>query len=254
MVAPDSRFGNFHLLFNTEHPIITAASDALLQLDSGIVRLGQEKIPFDSMSIPESLRAELQEEIKEGESAQLIDSSGEDRVVVFRENGKLNARKLVTYHLKEDGTETKFDIRQESDGTKRMIELLPAFLGLTGRESEFVFVIDEVDRSLHTLLVRSLVESYLSGCSITSRSQMLFTTHDVQLMDQQLLRRDEMWATERDETGTSILLPFSDYKDIRYDKDIRKSYLRGRLGGIPHIIPGGAFSNQSLVEDNTGIG
>ena len=83
---------------------------------------------------------------------------------------------------------------------------------------------------------------------------MLFTTHDVQLMDQQLLRRDEMWATERDETGTSILLPFSDYKDIRYDKDIRKSYLRGRLGGIPHIIPGGAFSNQSLVEDNTGIG
>jgi hypothetical protein len=56
-------------------------------------------------------------------------------------------------------------------------------------------------------------------------------------MDQDLLRRDEMWVAERDRQGVSSLMAFSDYKDVRYDKDIRKSYLQGRLGGIPHILP-----------------
>jgi hypothetical protein len=54
-------------------------------------------------------------------------------------------------------------------------------------------------------------------------------------MDQVLFRRDEMWASQRESTGASVLIPFSDYKDIRYDKDVRKSYLQGRLGGIPQI-------------------
>lgn len=134
-----------------------------------------------------------------------------------------------------------------------MIELLPTFLGLAARESEHVFVIDEVDRILHTLLVRSLAESYLSVCSTTSRSQVLFTTHDVQLMDQQLLRRDEMWATERAETGTSILFPFRDYKDIRYDKDIRKSYLQGRLGGMPHIFREALFATLVWTRTMQGL-
>lgn len=112
LIAPDSRFGNFQLLFHAEHPVTVAANEPLLQLDSGIVRLGQEEIQFAGMSIPESLKAELQEEIREGESAQLLDSSNEDRVVVFRENGELHAGKLVTYHLKKDGTEARFDIRR----------------------------------------------------------------------------------------------------------------------------------------------
>ena len=55
-------------------------------------------------------------------------------------------------------------------------------------------------------------------------------------MDQDLLRRDEMWIAERNAEGISSLLFFSEYKDVRYDKDIRKSYLQGRLGGIPRIL------------------
>ncbi|NET74279.1 MAG: ATP-binding protein, partial [Sphaerospermopsis sp. SIO1G2] len=49
---------------------------------------------------------------------------------------------------------------------------------------------------------------------------------------------DEMWVAERTNNGGSQLIPFSDYHDIRYDKDIRKSYLQGRLGGIPHLMLG----------------
>jgi hypothetical protein len=60
-------------------------------------------------------------------------------------------------------------------------------------------------------------------------------------MDQQLFRRDEMWVAERKPEGVSTLVSFSDFKDVRYDKDIRKSYLQGRLGGIPQILLGGSF-------------
>ena len=99
-----------------------------------------------------------------------------------------------------------------------------------------VYVIDEVDRSLHTLLTRCLLEDYLASCGTNNRTQLLLTTHDVLLMDQRWMRRDEMWVTERDNSGASSLLSFSEYPDVRYDKDIRKSYLQGRLGGIPRIL------------------
>lgn len=73
-------------------------------------------------------------------------------------------------------------------------------------------------------------------------------------MDQQLLRRDEMWVTERDIFGNSNLLSFSEYKDVRYDKDIRKSYLQGRLGGVPRILAGGAMNDACLVRESEGNG
>jgi uncharacterized protein len=97
-------------------------------------------------------------------------------------------------------------------------------------------VIDELDRCLHTLLTRSLLERYLESCSSETKSQLLFTTHDVSLIDQDLLRRDELWIAERDDTGGSTLISFGEYKEIRADKDIRKSYLQGRLGGIPRVF------------------
>ena len=129
----------------------------------------------------------------------------------------------------------KFDISAEFDGTRRIIDLLPALLDLSREGSKTVYVIDEVDRSLHSLLTRRLIESYLSGCNSESRAQMLITTHDLQLMDQNILRRDEMWISERSSDGVSSLYSFSDFLDVRCDKDVRKSYLQGRLGGIPDI-------------------
>ena len=92
--------------------------------------------------------------------------------------------------------------------------------------------------SLFPLLTRQLVENYLDSCKHETRSQLLFTTHNGLLMDQSLFRRDEMWVAERNSTGQSSMFSFSEYKDVRYDKDIRKSYLQGRLGGIPRIQTG----------------
>ena len=157
---------------------------------------------------------------------------------------------MVSFHPKSDGTEAKFETHQESDGSQRVIDLLPAFLDLSTQTSPRVYVIDEIDRSLHPLLIRQLLEAYLGNCSTETRKQLLLTTHNVMLMDQQLLRRDEMWVAERDNSGASSLFSFSEYKDVRYDKDLRKSYLQGRLGGIPRILSGGALTNPHLMEES----
>ena len=75
----------------------------------------------------------------------------------------------------------------------------------------------------------------------------MITTHDVLLMDQDLFRRDEMWVTERDSSGISTMVSFSEFKDVRYDKDIRKSYLQGRLGGIPRILVKGPLTKLTSM-------
>jgi len=241
LVAPDSRFEPFELFLDDAHPLYAAMNEMLPQLDTGIDHLGFETFPIENIPLSEPLKTKLQEEVKEGMTVRLWTEPVNERFVVIRKNGELLARKLVTYHAKPDGTDAKFEVRQESDGSQRVIDLLPAFLALSDRASKKVYVIDEVDRSLHTLLTRSLIEMYLSNCSAESRTQLLLTTHDVLLMDQQLLRRDEMWVSERDAAGGSDLFSFSEYKDVRYDKDIRKSYLQGRLGGIPRILLGGSL-------------
>lgn len=236
LIGPDSRFGPFERFFDENHPLYSAMSDKLWQLDTGISHLGGEEISIDNIPFINELKSTLLE-LKDGTTVRLPFSSGFGQYFVTKkETGKLIAKRLMSYHLSSDGTEVKFDIRHESDGSRRVIDLLPAFLDLSENDVKRVFVIDELDRSLHTLLTRQLLEMYLANCSAGSRSQLLFTTHDALLMDQKLLRRDEMWVTERDYSGNTSLFSFSEYKDIRYDKDIRKSYLQGRLGGIPRFL------------------
>lgn len=248
LVAPDSRFEPFEQFLDEGHKLFAPMNEMLLQLDTGIVHLGGEVIPFENIPVPKQVLLKLQEEAKDGMTMRILTGPGNERFIVTRKNGELIAKKLITYHPNLDGTESKFEMNQESDGSQRVIDLLPAFLMISAAQSRKVFVIDEVDRSLHTILTRRLLEMYLSSCSPESRTQLLFTTHDVLLMDQGLLRRDEMWVTERNAEGGSNLFSLSEYKDVRYDKDIRKSYLQGRLGGIPRIIATNIPLNQRRNE------
>ena len=235
LLAPDSRFAQFEQYINESDPLYQTMNRMLIHLDTGITHLGGETMPFNHLPFPQNLKETLMDEVKEGTIVRIMDDSNHDRYIVTRENNELIAKKIITYHSGSMG-EVKFEMHQESDGSKRIIDLLPAFLELMEIDSKKVYVIDELDRSLHTLLTRRLLSIYLSACSKGSRSQLIFSTHDVLLMDQQLLRRDEMWVTEREDDGNTVLIPFSEFKDIRYDKDIMKSYLQGRLGGIPKIL------------------
>lgn len=243
-IAPDSRFEPFEHFLNEGHPLHSTMNELLPHLDTGISHLGGEEIPFENIPFPESVKSKLLEDLKEGMTIRFLASPTNERFIITRKGGELVTKKLVTFHLRSDGTEAKFDIRQESDGSQRVIDLLPAFLELSTTKIPKVYIIDEVDRSLHYMLTRQLIEAYLENCNKESRAQLLLTTHDVLLMDQTIFRRDEMWVAERNRKGSSELFSFSDYKNVRYDKDIRKSYLQGRLGGVPRILLSNALTKR----------
>ena len=234
LVAPDSRFNDFEQFIAEESPLYERMNTILPKLDTGISRLGGEDISLDLLQIPEIIKQELRENIKNGMSAKINDK--DEKLIVSRHKGELSVKKLYTYHRDSEGRKIRFEMKHESDGSKRIIDILPAFLELSDIRSSKVYIIDEIDRSLHSVLTQQLISVFLESCSNSSRKQMLFTTHDLMLMTQSLFRRDEMWITERKEDGSSEMVSFAEYDDIRYDKDIRKSYLQGRMGGIPNII------------------
>ncbi len=164
----------------------------------------------------------------EGKTLLVVGPSGE-RYTVELSKGQLQAKKLVFKHKMEDcGEDVLFDIREESDGTRRMLDLLPAFSNLTGRDQ--VIVIDELDRSLHPRLSYELLKLFLADSE--SHSQLVATTHEEHLLDLELLRRDEIWFIEKDQTGASQLYSLEEFAP-RYDKAIERGYLMGRFGAIP---------------------
>jgi hypothetical protein len=240
LISPTTKYGAPQQYLN-----VPKMAEKLRQLDTGILNLGSKNIPVDDDD-SRMLKDLFQDKLGDYESMPLsVDLSG-PLFVAVRTKGRVSVEEVMTRH-KNTGSEAliEFHMSQESDGTRRLMDLVPAFLHVSSSSSRSVYVVDELDRSLHTLLTRSLIESYLGCCSANSRAQFIFTTHDALLMDQRLLRRDEIWVTERKSDGSSDLFSFSDYKDARKDKDIRKSYLQGRLGGVPRIFLDDTFDCPS---------
>jgi len=122
------------------------------------------------------------------------------------------------------------ELSQESDGTQRLLQLIPALHHL--RTSSAVYFIDEIDRSLHPMLVRAFLESFLKSGG--GQGQIIVTTHESSLLDQDLLRRDEIWFAEKDYSGATKLYSLIDFK-VRNDLEIRKHYLQGRFGAVPFL-------------------
>lgn len=125
-------------------------------------------------------------------------------------------------HLKED---------EESEGTQRLFNLAFPFYNLATSETPKVYIIDELERNLHTNLSYMLLKSYLEQ---EGKGQLIATTHDTHLLDLDLLRRDEIWFAEKDEYGATQLYSLYDFNP-RYDKNIEKDYLLGRYGAIPFL-------------------
>jgi hypothetical protein len=231
LIDPRTSFHGFRDMFASGITDVEALSGLLADLDTGIRRLGLEETSL--AALPRQVPAtELAARLGDGGSLEL--NLGGLRYVISKDGDRLTVRKMVSYHRAPDGGEAQFDLGQESEGSLRLLDILPAFIDLERNGSRKVYVIDELDRSWHYLLSRRLLGIYLSRCSEATRSQLLFSTHDIMLMDQSLFRRDEMLVTERGEDGASTLFSFADFA-IRHDKDIRKLYLSGALGGVPRL-------------------
>ena len=140
--------------------------------------------------------------------------------------------KLRFHHITEQG-KAVFDPMDESSGTRVLLTLAGPVLetlrkGLT-------LIIDELDTSMHTLLVRELVRLFHRPEINTGGAQLIFTTHDTSLLDApDLFRRDQVWFVEKNRDQTSTLVSLSDFSP-RKNEALERGYLIGRYGGVPFL-------------------
>ena len=128
--------------------------------------------------------------------------------------------------------DAEFDFSEESDGTKNLFGFsLPWLVFLSKGSSTNLMVVDELDSSLHPKLVEALIRRHVQEEPLC---QLLFTTHDTHLMDTKLLRRDQLWITERDLNGATQLRSVHDFEG-RESEDVEKRYYEGRYRGLPFV-------------------
>ena len=92
---------------------------------------------------------------------------------------------------------------------------------------------DEFSASMHPSMVRALVQLFQTPEINTKNAQLVFTAHDATLLNRGLFRRDQVWFTEKDETGATDLYSLQDIKGVRADEQFEKGYLQGKYGAIP---------------------
>lgn len=219
-------------------------SSIMAGFDTGIDKV--ERVSIEASKLGELIPKQVLDDVKgrlsdiagrKVEAEGMVVRTGTSFVVVeYRKNEDPDVSKICTKHA---GSFYDFDFGEESEGTKRLFD----FLGLlfTG-DRDAVFFVDEIDRSLHPMLTKHLIE-LVNATHAHDNVQLIFTTHEDSLMDGNVLRNDEIWFIDRSAEDGSHLYPLDQFK-VRSDKKVSKAYWDGRYGGVPVLS-----SVRSLVED-----
>lgn len=160
-------------------------------------------------------------------------------VETIKSDGDVEHVKIDAVHQIIDSDNTaSIPLQDESDGTLKMFALYPALQDTLDNGS--VLFVDELNARLHPLLVRSFIIMFLNPETNPKHAQLVFTTHDSWQLSNNLLRRDEIWFTEKAPTGVSTLYSLADFVDedgtkIRKDESYEKNYLLGKYGAIPTL-------------------
>ncbi len=148
------------------------------------------------------------------------------------EVGEQSVDEVKFHHITEHG-EVVFDLMDESSGTRNLLFLTGPILDILNKG--LTLVVDELDTSLHTLLVQALVRLFHRPEVNTGGAQLVFTTHDTSLLDAYgLFRRDQIWFVERRPDQSSTLYPLLDFSP-RKNEALERGYLQGRYGALPFL-------------------
>lgn len=184
-------------------------------LDSWIHTHGSSELPI--------------EQLKQMKSGYLFELEGSTNTqIIDIENGTKRISRMLFEQLGVNGFSRDMNIEAQSDGTIRLLVLMPAFYDaiITGK----TVLIDEIDHSIHPHLVRALVRYFSLS---KTKGQLIFTTHQTCLLNQNFLRTDEVWLIEK-KNGQSYMYSLNDFK-IHNTISIENGYLEGRYGAIPFI-------------------
>ncbi|MEI6370645.1 MAG: ATP-binding protein [Nostocales cyanobacterium ELA608] len=139
---------------------------------------------------------------------------------------------VITIHkMNDSNSEIELEIEDESAGTKRLFYIAGYLLWVL--EYGKVLIIDEIDRSLHPVLSKALIKMFNNPEINKNNAQLIFTTHDTTLLDDETFRPDQIWFTEKDNSMTKLYSLF-DFRP-RENESLQKGYLLGRYGAIPFI-------------------
>lgn len=218
---------------NDDERLNTIYAELLKYFGTGINGICMEDVDLENANIPDFLLASVKEKLMttKSENVRSVLGINGDTYIISRINADIKIQKLKTKHLLENGSEVLFDTKDESDGTNRIIDLIPLMIDLI--EGNNVFIIDEMERSLHPNLIYDIFDLFLSS-STSSQSQLIVATHESSLLTQKLFRKDEIWFVVKGNDNSSHLHSLEDY-NVRFDKEIRKDYLLGRFKAIPRI-------------------
>lgn len=231
IVFPETRAQNIAVGVHMDQRFSHVLANFLKAMGTGIDEVCMTPIDLESVDIPLEF---IQEQFDTDSSLEnqtklvVVMSHAGHRYLFGRQtDNELEAYRLSTRHL-GNGEKITFDILEESDGTRRLFDLFPMLYNPQPK----VYVVDELERSLHPNLVRQFIEQFLTTANANENGQLIVTTHEATLLDLELLRRDEVWLVEKNQGGASQLYSLEAFKP-RHDLDIRKGYLQGRFGAIP---------------------
>lgn len=207
-------------------------SDSLSKMDTGVVQVlsVSDELDFHDFAEEAHLPKELIRDIEEKRQG-MFSIGGKYYIFGEKNNNRMTLIQIKFEH-RLNSKSVQFDLEDESDGTRRLLDLLPMIFA-KDQSSRMIYFVDELDRSLHTKLSKYLLKLFLEN-SEESNCQIIYTAHDTNLIDLDSFAQDEIWFVEKRLSGETKIKPMSDF-EIKKNQDVLKAYLNGRFGAIPVI-------------------
>lgn len=210
--------------FLTNESLSKIVADYLKRVDTGVDSINTTKSEIEITELPK----DLQEDLRKLDENSALET---DSIVYEFSNGKYYKTNIEMIHINENGSKVAFKKQMESDGTRRLLDLIPLH-AIAQAKGNTVIIIDEIDRSLHPNLTNDFINQF-NQFNKNKFNQLIVTTHDTSLFNECDRRQDEIFLVEKDKNGSSHIASLDEF-DIRNTK-YGKNYLIGRFGGIPNI-------------------
>lgn len=189
--------------------------------------------------------AAIEKEPPSAETMKILQIVAPDAAKDLEKSGSKRPQFMVPqlFHQGTGKSAISLDWERESAGTQRFFALIGPWLDVL--EKGYTICIDELETSMHPIMVRELLKLIFSESVNTGGAQVIFTTHNPLFLDGTLLRRDQVWFTDKDDEGISHLYPLTEYQP-RQDESLIRGYMAGRYGAVPFVPRGllGTFASS----------
>ncbi len=220
-------YGNFTTsMLHEELEGYTEAKEFLSKIKLGFQDINTKEIEFDISHLPKDMPDKLKQQLA-------TTFKGENSIKIYTLHNVYNDNGSIA-----DTRQFNF-MKMESEGTKKVVELSgPIFDTL---KKGYILVVDELDAKLHPIITQQVIRLFNNPETNPNNAQLIFNTHDTHLLSSKLLRRDQIWFTEKDEKEQTDLYSLVDFilpdgNKPRNDANYEKNYIAGRYGAIPYIL------------------